>query len=255
MSQIKGVKDTSVSMSGSTKPNEPNVFKDECAIPINLKVVSVADEIDTPAIFDNPINKLNYKIASDYYWSTGTPLNIVSQESKFDNGVFTVNADKLMANFKEFGTPIMPISDYTILMDDTKPFNITKYQPNAGKFILLGITGISPLILSGISNAKGPDVDKYTDPYKYFIIGVPNKEFNHRFGMKAMFKLQQVSPGVYNGSAISNDEDPLSGFNLKKTFTDIKSEIMKDKDGAAKERIAVRTLLLVDEMDIDGYTY
>jgi len=89
--------------------------------------------------------------------------------------------------------------------------------------------------VTGISKVDGPDLAKYTEPYQYFIVGVPNKEFNHRFGMKAVFTLRKISPTEYNGIQIANNEDPLSGFNLKKTFTDIKAEILKDKDNAAKD--------------------
>jgi len=90
---------------------------------------------------------------------------------------------------------------------------------------------------------------------KYFIIGVPNREFNHRFGMKAIYELKEIAPKQYNGIPVANQDDPLSGFNLRNTYAELKQDIMKDKDGAAIARVSSRTILLVDEMDIDGYTY
>ena len=197
-------------------------------------------------------------ISNDYYHANGKKLNQVSQKSIFSDHVFTANADRLMFNFKHFGNPIGDIDEYANFMDQDLAYNITKFEPSVGQFILLGISSISPLVLSGVSKVDGPDIDKYTTPFQYYVVGVYNKELNHRFGMKALFTLklnpQSRQP---NGFPIGADEDPLSTRNLRAMFmeTKAKKEVLANKDLAANNKVVTRMLLIVDEMEINGYTY
>lgn len=214
---------------------------------INKSVIT----IETPDIYKPTNEKLIATISSEHHASLGYPLNVINQDTIFDSNVFTINSERLMQNFKQFGNPINPIMDYTKLMDITKPFNITRWQPAIGKFLLLGISDVSPLVLSGVTKVDGPDIDKYTSPFKYFIIGVFHKDMNSKFGMRALYKVHSKS------EVIGREEDPMSAYNLSISYKDpsIKKGILENKDKAAVERISTRMLILVDEMEISGYTY
>lgn len=187
-------------------------------------------------------------IHSGYHLVKGLPLNVFTQNTAFDSNIFTANSERLMSNFKDFGNPIYPVEIYMQQMN-TNPFNITRFIPQPGQVILLGIGRVSPITLAGLVKKDDPLAKTYVESMDYFVVGVANIEKNWMFGMKCVYS-------IHNGSSILSQKlDPMSEYNLNKTYTDMRREIQADKEKLSMEKVPVRLLIACDEMEIKAFTY
>lgn len=180
--------------------------------------------------------------------------NDFNQYTKFDSNVFTIDSKHLMSNFKQFGNPFYNIDSFISQMNPDKPFNITRWIPRPGKLLLLGIGSASPLLLAGLYN-KGSMPVGASDRVEFFVAGVFHTEFNWMFGMKCNYAITtDLALKQLNG-----DLDPMSGPNLNKLYSSIKDELrIKKKEEETPtpiERVPVRTIVLVDDMDITALSW
>lgn len=199
--------------------------------------------------FKEPIVRLKSDIRSDYHEKLNLNINVFTQETVFCDNVLTVDGDILFDNYKKYGNPFYPISKYIGLMDANKPFNVTRWVPSIGSIILIGIGAASPLVIAGVYGKKDRIPIDELDVTEFFVAGVFHKDHNDKFGMKVVYHIQ---PGT---KQINFELDPKSGYNQSKVYADLRKDLLRDKTANASARISVRTIILCDEMEIQGYSF
>lgn len=181
------------------------------------------------------------------YYVGLNPINVFGHNTVYSDNVFTINADDLMQTYKVWGNPLHDIIEYKDRMNSNIAYNITRFVPNIGRVILLGIGSISPLVLSGVIKSNNSDIKDYITVMEFFVVGVAHVEKNYMFGMKAIYTLNKET------TPLSQLLDPLSEYNLSKSYSGLKNDMTQVKDKIT--RVATRLLFSVDESEIKAFTF
>lgn len=183
-------------------------------------------------------------VPSEYHLQTQKKLNDIDNNTIFDCDAFTVNVATLLNNAINNKSLFVDIDAIRNSMDDTKPFNITRWIPNEYKVIIAGIGLVSPLTV--INSDK---TTQSNDPVEYYIVGVSNKEDNWLFGKRLPdFRLDKQTHRIIN-----DDMTIHSLTAIKKTMNSLKREI---REGSAMTDKVPYMIVVVDNVAaLNCFTY